>query len=201
LVIRKKKEDNDQSDKEKSRLGRVWIWTAIDTPTRLMICSWIGGHELDDARKMQKDIVERSDDKPLFVTDELPHYATIFEEIFSTFTQVPPTGKPGRPKGLHREVDKGLIYATVKKTRKGGCIIKVERSIVHGTEAQVVEKLSHSPSLTINTSYIERSNSLWRLWDAHLARKAQTFAKNFNWLVAKYALCLASYNFIRPHER
>jgi hypothetical protein len=59
--------------------------------------------------------------------------------------------------------------------------------------------LADSPSNTINTSFIERSNGPWRLWDAHLARKSPLFAKSIRWLKAKLAICVATYNFIRPH--
>jgi hypothetical protein len=50
--------------------------------------------------------------------------------------------------------------ATVKKERAEGRVKKVERTIVFGTEASLEAKLEHSPSKTINTSYVERSNGL-----------------------------------------
>jgi len=51
-----------------------------------------------------------------------------------------------------------------------------------------------------NTSYVERSNLNWRMWDAHYTRKSLMFAKSFRWLKAKFANCVGFYNFIRPHE-
>jgi hypothetical protein len=165
-----------------------------------LISSWVGGHELEDARKMVIDLVSRIEgEKPLIVSDELPHYATILKEIFHSLTQFPPTGKPGRPKAPIKVIDKDIIYATVKKTRKKNKIIKIERKLIYGSNDQLNKKLISSDSFTINTSFIERSNGLWRLWDAHLARKCCTFAKNIEWLKAKLAICHASYNFVRPH--
>jgi hypothetical protein len=113
---------------------------------------------------------------------------------------IPPTGHPGRPAHPKRVIDPALIYATVKKTRKGGRIIKVDKQIVFGTQKDVDEFLKKSPSQTINTSYVERSNLDWRLWDAHLTRKSPTAAKSIDWLKAKFAICIAFYNFVRPHE-
>jgi hypothetical protein len=55
-------------------------------------------------------------------------------------------------------VDGDLDYATVKKTRQKGRIVKVERTVVFGTEESVRSRLENSPGKTINTSYIERSN-------------------------------------------
>jgi hypothetical protein len=138
--------------------------------------------------------------KPLFVSDELAHYATVLEEMYSRFEPVPRTGKRGCPANPKRVVDSDLDYATVKKTRQKGRIVKVERTVVFGTEESVQRRLESSPSKTINTSYIERSNLDWRLWDAHLARKTSTFAKSSRWLKAKLSICFFWYNFVRPHS-
>jgi len=165
-----------------------------------MITFWIGGRELDDARMMLKDLTARCQGKPLFVSDELPHYGTVLGELFHEKVPLEPTGKPGRPRNPKRVIDADLHYATVHKTRQGMQVIKVERKVVHGSEQQVIARLSKSPSQTINTAYIERSNLDWRLWDAHLARKAPTVARSIRWLKAKFAICVACYNLIRPHE-
>jgi hypothetical protein len=65
---------------------------------------------------------------------------------------------------------------------------------------RIRKRLEELPSKTINTSYVELSNLNWRMWDAHLTRKSLMFAKSFRWLKAKFSLCIAFYNFIRPHE-
>jgi len=165
-----------------------------------LITFWIGGRELDDARRMLKDLTARGKGKPLFVSDELPHYGTVLGELFHELIPPTPTGKPGRPRSPKRAIDADLDYATVHKTRQNGRVIEVERKIVYGSERSVLERLEQSPSHTINTAYIERSNLDWRLWDAHLVRKAPTAARALCWLRAKFAICVACYNLIRPHE-
>ena len=155
---------------------------------------------MDDARMMLKDLTARCQGKPLFVSDELPHYGTVLGELFHEKVPLEPTGKPGRPRNPKRVIDADLHYATVHKTRQGMQVIKVERKVVHGSEQQIIARLAKSPSQTINTAYIERSNLDWRLWDAHLARKAPTVARSIRWLKAKFAICVACYNLIRPHE-
>ena len=149
---------------------------------------------------MLKDLSARIQGKPLFVSDELPHYGTIFGELFHEQAPQVPTGKPGRPRKPKRVIDADLDYATVHKTRQAGKVIKVERNVVHGSEQHILARLAKSPSQTINTAYIERSNLDWRLWDAHLVRKAPTVARSMRWLKAKFAICVACYNLIRPHE-
>jgi len=196
----KKKESSGSAEDIERQYGRTWIWTAIDAPTRLLITFWIGGRGLDDARRMLKDLTARSQVKPLFVSDELPHYGTVLGELFHKLVPPVPTDKPGRPRKPERIIDADLDYATVHKIRKGAQVIKVERKVVHGSEQSVLKRLAKSPSQTINTAYIERSNLDWRLWDAHLARKAPTVARSMRWLKAKFAICVACYNLIRPHE-
>jgi len=89
-----------------------------------------------------------------------------------------PTGNRGRPRSPVPVIDKDLDYATVHKTRQGGRVVKVERKFVHGSQERIEARLVNSPSRTVNTAYIERSNLDWRLWDAHLARKAPTAARS-----------------------
>jgi IS1 family transposase len=193
------KESSGSAEDIEHQYGRTWIWTAIDAPTRLLITFWIGGRSLEDARQMLKDLTSRCQYKPLFVSDELPHYGTVLGELFHELIPPVPTGKPGRPRNPEKVIDSDLDYATVHKTRQGR-VIKVERKVIHGSEQQVLARLEDSPNQTINTAYIERSNLDWRLWDAHLGRKAPTVARSMRWLKAKFAICVACYNFIRPHE-
>ena len=159
-----------------------------------------GARGLDDARRMLKDLTGRSLYKPLFVSDELPHYGTVLSELFHELVPSAPPGKPGRPRNPEMVIDADLDYATVHKTRQEAQVIKVEQKVVHGSEQNILARLEKSPSQTINTAYIERSNLDWRLWDAHLARKAPTVARSMRWLNVKFAICVACYNLIRPHE-
>jgi transposase-like protein len=94
----KKKKSSGSAEDIEHQYGQTWIWTAIDAPTRLLITFWIGGRELDDARQMLKDLTARCKGKPLFVSDELPHYGTVLGELFHELLPSAPTGKPGRPR-------------------------------------------------------------------------------------------------------
>lgn len=150
---------------------------------------------------MIESLVARlSANKPLFTSDELAHYPTLLAEAFHDETPVPRTGKRGRPRAPERVLHQALDYATVHKTRKDGRVVQVLRRIVFGDPERIEKRLNDSPSQTVNTSYVERSNGTLRQMDAHLRRKSQTFAKSLRWLNAKLALVVACYNFVRPHE-
>jgi IS1 family transposase len=195
----KKKKDLSEQELEQE-FGKKWIWTALDTTTRLIVCFLIGDRTLEDARKFLKDLVSRTEELPLFTSDELPHYTDGLKELFHTLIPPEPTGRPGRPRSPEKVVDEDLDYATVHKTREKGRVVKVEKNIVFGSSERIEKRIEELPSNTINTSYVERSNLNWRMWDAHLTRKSLMFARSFRWLKAKFAICVGFYNLIRPHE-
>ena len=101
-------------------------------------------------------MVSRTENKPLFVSDELPHYADGLRELFHTIEQPEPARRPGRPKGPRTVIDEDLDYATVHKTRKNGRVTKVEKIIVYGSEERIEKRLEGMPSNTINTAFVER---------------------------------------------
>lgn len=179
----------------------MWVWTGIDAPTRLIIHFFVGGRTMADGRTFLDELARRlSDNKPLFTSDELAHYETLIKETYHTEVPVAPTGKPGRPRNPEAVVAEDLDYATVHKTREDGRVVKVERKIVFGDAQRIDARLDASPcSHKINTSFVERINGILRQMDAHLRRKSLTFAKAFDWFVAKLNLCVTDYNFIRPH--
>ena len=180
--------------------GERWIWTALDTKSRLLICHLIGERTLNDGRKFMKDLKSRLVDKPVFISDELPHYENSLLEMYHTMVKPEPTGWPGRPQRPYQQIHSDIDYATVHKTRVNGRVVKVDTRVIFGKRKRILQRLAQTPGKTINTSFVERSNADWRLWDAHLCRKTLTFAKSLRWLAAKFAIVVSVYNFVRPHE-
>jgi IS1 family transposase len=215
LVIRKKKEgyefideeefdddfeENDNEEKYSSIMGRKWLWTAVAPQSRLLISYRLGDRKLIDAKLMVSDVAKRLISKPVFTSDALKHYATALADVYHTEVEQPRTGKAGRPKKPLYIIDEDLNYAIVHKIRENGKVVKVEKRVIYGDYNVIMAMLSHSPSNTINTSYVERFNLDLRLWDAHLTRKSLTFAKAIDYLKAKLAICVAAYNLIRVHS-
>jgi IS1 family transposase len=179
--------------------GRTWIWTALDSNTRLIISFLVGNRTLEDCEKFIKDLAGKIDNKPLFVSDELPHYKAAILEEYHVLKDFEKTCKRGRPKNIVKEIDSGIDYAIVHKTRTNGKVVKVETRIVYGTEESVAKKLERSVSKKINTAYIERSNGTLRLYDSNLQRKTLKFAKEKKLLKAKIGIIKAYYNFVKVH--
>jgi IS1 family transposase len=142
-----------------------------------------------------------SDQIPLFTSDELPHYQTALKECYSDLVPVPLTGLRGRPYKPIKLIYQDLKYATVHKTRLNQKVVKVERNIIFGDEADIDAILRKSPfSNEINTAAVERQNLTLRQHSRRLMRKSNGFSKIKPNLEAQVILIMAYYNFVLSHS-
>jgi len=196
----KKKKSLSEEDFE-TAYGRHWIWASLDPESKLIINFFIGQRTLDDCRSFINDLLPRIRTKPLFTSDELPHYERVLAEHFSHLEAQPKTGKRGRPKKPKSVIDPEFKYATVHKVRQNGKLVKVERNIVFGNPDSIEKIISSSKvSKNINTSFIERANLTLRNYNKKLARKTLCFAKQKTALEAQTNITVTYYNFSR-HNR
>ena len=140
----KKKKSLSDEDFEKE-YGRHWIWASIDPESKLIVNFFVGQRTVEDCRIFIDDLISRIRTKPLFTSDELPHYQTVLLERFSHMEEQTKTGKRGRPKQPRIVVDPELKYATVHKTRQNGKVVKVERKVVFGNLTMIRR---HDPNLS-----------------------------------------------------
>jgi len=196
----KKKKTLSDEDFEQD-YGRHWIWASLDPESKLIINFVIGQRTLEDCKTFIKELVARMRSKPLFTSDELPHYETALVEQFSHLETYPKTGKRGRPKKPKVVIDPDLLYATVHKTRDNGTVVKVDRTVVFGDPTRIDHAIAASKvSNSINTSFIERTNLTLRNHHRKLTRKTLCFAKIKRSLVAQTTIVVTYYNFSRPHR-
>jgi len=196
----KKKKALSDEDFEKD-YGRHWIWASLDPGSKLIINFFIGQRTLEDCTWFIDELIGRIRSKPLFTSDELPHYETALVEQFSHLETYPKTGKRGRPKKPRVVIDPELLYATVHKTRDNGKVVKVDRTVIFGDPNHIDYAIAASKvSNRINTSFIERSNLTLRNHNRKLARKTLCFAKIKQSLEAQTTIVVTYYNFSRPHR-
>lgn len=199
MDIRKKKKALCDEDFEKE-YGRHWIWASLDPESKLIINFFIGERSLENCKVFIGDLIKRIRSKPLFTSDELPHYKTALAEHFSHLEDQPKTGKRGRPKKSKMVIDPELQYATVHKTRDNGKVVKVERNIIFGDAKLIDQAIETSKvSNSINTSFVERINLTLRNHSRKLTRKTLCFAKQKRALEAHVNIVITYYNFSRPH--
>jgi len=200
MDLYKKKKALSDEDFEKE-YGRHWIWASLDPESKLIINVFIGQRTLEDCKAFIKELVKRIRSKPLFTSDELPHYETALVEQFSHLETYPKSGKRGRPKKPRVVIDPELLYATVHKTRDHGTVVKVDRTVVFGDLNRIDHAIAASKvSNRINTSFIERTNLTLRNHNRKLTRKTLCFAKIKQSLVAQTTIIVTYYNFSRPHR-
>lgn len=163
-------------------------------------CYLVGKRTLDSCRCFIKDLASRLLNKPLFVTDELPHYTDAIFEQYHTEEKPAATGKPGRPRKPRKVIDPDVDYVVVHKDRKENHIVNVTQKVIFGDIQRVEERLAKSCSTNINTAYIERSNGTFRQHDGNLRRKSLFFAKEKESFESRIAITIAYYNFVKPHS-
>jgi IS1 family transposase len=196
----KKKKALSDEDFEK-QYGRHWIWASLDPESKLIINFFIGQRTLEDCKCFIHELIGRIRSKPLFTSDELPHYETALVEQFSHLETYPKTGKRGRAKKPRVVIDPELLYATVHKTRDNGKVVKVDRTVVFGDPKRIDHAIAVSNvSNRINTSFIERANLTLRNHNRKLTRKTLCFAKIKQSLEAQTTIVVTYYNFSRPHR-
>ena len=200
MDLHKKKKAVCDEDFEKE-YGRHWLWASLDPESKLVINFFIGQRTLEDCKLFIKDLISRIQSKPLFTSDELPHYRTALAEQFSHLENQPKSGKRGRPKKPKVVIDPELKYATVHKTRDNGRVVKVERKIIF-VDPRLIDQIieASKTSGTINTSFIERANLTLRNHNRKLTRKTLCFAKIKQALVAQTNIVIAYYNFSKIHR-
>jgi len=156
---------------------------------------------MEDCKVFINDLINRIRTKPLFTSDELPHYEEALLEHYSHFEEQPKTGKPGRPRNPRRLVDPDFMYATVHKVRNNGKVVRVDRKIRFGDPQAVGSVIASSKaSKKINTAFIERVNLTLRSQNKKLSRKTLCFAKRKSALEAQINIGVTYYNFSKPHR-
>ena len=198
MVFHSKKTAVSEED-HKHGYGRTWIWTALDPVSRLIICYLVGDRTLGECRRFIRDLASRLNCKPLFTSDALDHYADAILEAYHMVETPKPTGRRGRPRKPRKVIDPEIDYAIVHKVRENNRVVRVERKIVYGHPCRIKERLERTPSNTINTAYIERSNGTLRQRNSNLHRKSLCFSKEKSSLSDKAAIIIACYNFVKPH--
>jgi hypothetical protein len=107
----------------------------------------------------------------LITSDEHAPYETAIEQAYAVETQ--------QPDGSTQKVmPKDLCYATVCKTRKGGRVVDIVKTLVFGTLSILLMFLFRSTvSNTINTSFVEHHKGIDRNQNARKTRKTLRISK------------------------
>lgn len=177
----KKEKEVEMSSPTETIMGDLWDHTAIDAESRLLISLVPGKRTAENCEKLVEDVKKRTEARTdIFLTsDEHAPYVKAIEKAYGV--PVIPPRKPGRGRNPKARVEMppDLCYATVKKTRKNGRVVRVRRTLVFGNWLLLTLCLLCSlVSNTINTSFVERNNGTERGMNSRKGRKTLGFSKN-----------------------
>jgi IS1 family transposase len=197
-----KKQERLDLDKPADRdLGERWDHTAFDAEHALLLTLVVGKRTEANCKAVVADVKQRTGGRTdvLLTSDEYRPYAIAIKHVYGVMTSKPRRGSAGRAPKPRRLVPTELCYATVKKTRKRGRVVRVEREIVYGSQSVLSERLARSlVSKSINTSYVERNNATDRGKNARKRRKTYCFSRCIELHDAVTYFTTFSYNFCWP---
>jgi transposase-like protein/IS1 family transposase len=175
-----------------------WVWTAIDSISRLWLAVEVGDRSLGMAQRLVHGVVSvlAPGVVPMFLTDQLASYGKALLTHFGYWVERV-SERSGRP--LRRWMpDERLQYAQVEKKRRRRKIVAVTTRVVFGTKEAVVSALAKAGH-KINTAFIERLNRTLRSHVPGLGRREEGLAKTKKGLLGRLKLVMGYYNFCLPH--
>lgn len=165
-------------DDDRSRVGDMWTFVALDPETKLIPAYRVGKRNGREANAFMADLSERLMNRVQLSSDALNTYVDAVERAFGPdvdygqlvkFYEAEPIG-PGR-------------YSPPQVTG-------TEKTVIAGTPDQ-----AH-----ISTSLVERSNLTMRMSMRRFTRLTNAFSKKVENLRAAVSLHFAHYNFVRLHS-
>jgi IS1 family transposase len=164
---------------EKGRV--IWVLTTLEVWSRLWVSAVVGRRNFQNVKGVILDTLQRGrvEHRFLFTTDGFEMYEWAAKRLLA---------------GI-------CIYGQVIKKRRDNRVVRVDRRLLLGTEAELEQALLYSEdSSTLNTSFIERHNLTIRQGCSYLGRRTPCHARRDEFLVGHMALLMAYYNFLRPHS-
>jgi IS1 family transposase len=173
------KEKNVPLEKQGSGAGSVWLWTAIDADSKLMLSYLCGGRDASWACKFMEDLASRMATRIQITTDGHRAYAEAVEGAFGM------------------DVDYAMLIKLYGSPS--------DQPDTRYSPAQCIgtrtATLSGSPDPQhVSTSYVERMNLNIRMGLRRFTRLTNAFSKKFENHCHAAAIYFAYYNFCRVHQ-
>jgi transposase-like protein/IS1 family transposase len=173
-----------QADEIRTFIGSkkrvIWVLTTLEVWSRLWVTVVVGRRNFRHIKRVILDTLQRGivENRFLFSTDGFEMYEWAVKRLLVG----------------------ACIFGQVIKQRRENRVVRVDRRLLLGTDAELERALLHSEdSSTLNTSFVERHNLTIRQSSAYLNRRTPCHARRTEFLVGHMALLTTYYNFVRPH--
>ncbi len=173
-----KKQRNLTLADDRSLLGDMWTFVALDPDTKLVPSYLVGKRDLPHATAFLSDLSERLTNRVQLSSDGLKAYVEATERVFGG------------------DVDYGQIVKIYDAEPAGAGryrpphVVRADKSVIVGRPSQ-----AH-----ISTSLVERQNLTMRMCMRRFTRLTNAFSKKVENLRAAVGLHFAHYNFVRIHK-
>jgi len=157
--------------------GDVWLWSAIDADSKLILAWTLGERKATTARHFVDDVAQRLTSRIQLTTDGHKVYLNAVEDVFGA------------------EIDYAMLVknyeSTQKETRYGPAkCVSCESKVITG----------NPDPKHISTSYVERHNWTVRTSMRRYTRLSNGFSRKIENHTAAIALNYFAYNFIQIHR-
>ncbi len=158
--------------------GDIWLWTALDADSKLMVSWRVGRRDLATAYDFTHDLAERLKNRVQITTDGFKVYLEAVESAFN------------------EEIDYAMlqkVYGADQQAEKRYSPAKILSS--------TTEVIKGTPNPKhISTSYVERQNWTVRTTMRRYTRLSNGFSRKLENHEAAVALNYFAYNFIKIHR-
>ena len=174
---------------------------AYDPEHRLVLTVVPGKRTAENVRLLVEDFRRRTGGRilDLITTDDYGPYRPAMWYAYGQPWVPPRAGRHGRGPRTYRVPPPELNYVVIRKKRRHGRVVGVERQVVWGEPAAVQAALERSRvSRRINTAFVERYHATDRHRNARKRRKSYCFSKDWDVHNAATYFTMYSYNFCWP---
>ena len=201
-VLREVKAGELSDDEAITRLERspLWVWTAMDPESKLLLVIDVGTRTLAMAQCVVHRVVRvlAPTCVPLCLPDGLKDYGTAFLSHFGHWIQ-PERRRDKGPLPKPRWMPlPHLLYAQVVKSYRRRRIVGVKYRVVFGTMERVQQVLS-ACGRKINTAFVERLNLDIRQRVAAVGRRVNTLCQGEDGVRQQLVVYHTYDNFCLPH--
>jgi IS1 family transposase len=183
--------------KVRSHAERVFIWTAVEARTKLLLATHIGRRTQADANALVHGVKATlaATCVPVFTTDGLRQYFYAITAHFGHWTAVAGNRKPVW------ELAPDLLYGQLRKVRSGFSVKFTYTRMLIGSRDALTERLQvMGLSGAIQTAFVERLNLTLRQMVAPLIRRTWSLAHSEASLARYLEWARTYYHFIRYHD-
>jgi IS1 family transposase len=193
-------EISDEAALKRLERSPSWVWTAMDSTSKLLVVVDVGSRTLAMAQRVVHQVTQvlAPGCVPLFLTDGLKDYATALLTHFGQWmhpARPQERGPMPKPRWIPRPE---LLYAQVVKSYRRRRLVGVTHRVVFGTRLAIEQVLARC-GWTINTAFVERLNLDIRQRVAAIGRRVNTLCQGEAGLRDQLVLFQVYHNFVLPH--